>query len=116
MGRAAPCGVAQGGRAGRVGAVDPRTGQAGSAGYVSGERGTIARVGNDVYAGRDGNVYRPSGSSWQRSSGGGKWSNVGDKSRTQNLNRQRQARTRGQTRVNNHRSSRSRSGGARRRR
>jgi len=101
--------------AGRVGAVNPRTGRAGSAGYVSGERGTIARVGNDVYAGRDGNVYRPSGSSWQRSSGRGSWSNVRDQSRTQNLNRQRQARTRGQTRVNNHRSSRG-SGGMRRRR
>ncbi|MCU0250285.1 MAG: hypothetical protein MUE61_08760 [Vicinamibacterales bacterium] len=38
---------------------------------------TIARTGSgDVYAGRDGNVYKKSGDSWQKSDGSGGWSDV----------------------------------------
>ncbi|MFO7692990.1 MAG: hypothetical protein R6V57_07905 [Vicinamibacterales bacterium] len=39
--------------------------------------GTVARTGSgDVYAGRDGNVYKKSGDSWQKYDGSGNWSNV----------------------------------------
>jgi hypothetical protein len=39
--------------------------------------GTVARSGSgDVYAGRDGNVYKKSGDSWQKYDGSGNWSNV----------------------------------------
>jgi hypothetical protein len=38
---------------------------------------TVARTGSgDVYAGRDGNVYRNTGDGWQKSDGGGGWSDV----------------------------------------
>ena len=38
---------------------------------------TVARTGSgDVYAGRDGNVYKKSGDSWQKSDGSGGWSDV----------------------------------------
>ncbi len=38
---------------------------------------TVARTGSgDVYAGRDGNVYKKSGDSWQKYDGSGNWSDV----------------------------------------
>jgi hypothetical protein len=37
----------------------------------------VAKTGSgDVYAGRDGNVYRNTGDGWQKSDGGGGWSDV----------------------------------------
>ncbi len=39
--------------------------------------GTVARTGSgDVYAGRDGNVYRNTGSGWQKYDGSGNWGSV----------------------------------------
>ena len=39
--------------------------------------GTVARTGSgDVYAGRDGNVYKKSGDSWQKYDGSGNWNDV----------------------------------------
>jgi hypothetical protein len=38
--------------------------------------GTIGHVGNDVYAGRDGNVYRNTGDGWQKHSAGRGWNDV----------------------------------------
>jgi hypothetical protein len=39
--------------------------------------GTVARTGSgDVYAGRDGNVYKQSGDGWQKYDGSGGWSDV----------------------------------------
>jgi hypothetical protein len=105
---------------GRGAAVNPRTGQAvsggrvttgnvysgqsGSAGYVRGQSGGVARVGNDLYATHDGTVYRNTGSGWQQNSGGG-WSGVSDQARAQSLNTQQQIRSSGQTRVNNYQAS-----------
>jgi hypothetical protein len=93
---------------GRVTAGNVYSGQAGSAGYVRGQSGGVARVGNDVYATRDGTVYRNTGGGWQQNSGGG-WGNVNEPARTQSLNTQQQIRSNAQTRVNNYQSA----GGAR---
>jgi hypothetical protein len=111
----------------RATAVNPRTGQTvtagraaggnvysgtgGSAGYVRGESGGAARVGNDVYATHDGNVYRNTGSGWEQRSGSS-WSGT---SAPSSVNRDAQARSTGQTRVNNYQASggASYSGGAR---
>jgi hypothetical protein len=35
-------------------------------GHISGEQGSIARVGDDVYAGHDGNVYQRTDDGWQQ--------------------------------------------------
>ena len=67
-----------------------------------------ARVGNDVYATRDGTVYRNTGGGWQQNSGSG-WGGVSEPARTQSLNNEAQVRSNGQTRVNNYNSA----GGAR---
>jgi len=53
-----------------------RTGQGGTT--------TVGRTGSgDVYAGHDGNVYKKSGDSWQKSDGGGNWSDVSQPSQAQ---------------------------------
>jgi hypothetical protein len=44
-------------------------------GYIRGDEGGVARVGNNVYAGHDGNVYRNTGSGWQQYTRGGGWQN-----------------------------------------
>jgi hypothetical protein len=72
------------------------TGQQGSArwGQVTGPGGqsaSAARVGNNYYAGHDGNVYRNTGSGWQ-SYDNGSWNSVQDSQRTQSLESQQQAR------------------------
>ena len=54
--------------AGRIGAVNPGTGESGSAGWIRGEEGGAVRVGDDLYAGKDGNVYKREGQ--------GDWSQV----------------------------------------
>src|SRR4029450_7493604 len=50
-----------------------------------------ARVGNDYYADRDGNVYKDTGSGWQRYDNGN-WNSVQDARQTQSLNTQQQER------------------------
>jgi hypothetical protein len=97
--------------AGRVAATNPRTGQSGSAAYARGASGGVARVGDDVYATRDGNVYRRTDSGWQQRSGGS-WSGASYQGATGSLNRDAQARSTGQTRVNQYQgTSGGRSGG-----
>ena len=54
--------------AGRVGGYNPATGKAGSAGWVRGDQGGVARVGDDFYGAKDGNVYQRNGQ--------GDWSQV----------------------------------------
>jgi hypothetical protein len=93
--------------------------------------GGVARTGSgDVYAGRDGNVYRKSGDSWQKYDGGG-WGNVDrpaprsggagttssgwDSSTRDQLNRDSSARAEGSQRTSDYgsyRSSGGRSGGS----
>jgi hypothetical protein len=79
------------------GAAATRTGPGGSAG--------VARTGSgDVYAGRDGNVYRNTGSGWETNSGGG-WTSASGSgggasaATTDQLNRDRAARTEGTQRT-----------------
>jgi hypothetical protein len=85
---------------GRVTGGNVYTGSQGSAGYLRGEQGGIARVGDDVYAGKDGNVYkRADGGGWQERQSDGSWGSVQDPARTGNLEQQHGARSDGQRRV-----------------
>jgi hypothetical protein len=86
---------------GRVAAGNVYSGTGGSAAYVRGQSGGVARVGNDVYATHDGNVYRNTGSGWEQRSGGG-WSGT---SAPSSVSRDAQARSAGEARVNNYRAS-----------
>ncbi|RPJ83699.1 MAG: autotransporter [Acidobacteria bacterium] len=96
---------------GRMTVGDVGSGQSGSAGYLRGEGGgTVARVGDDVYAGRDGNVYRRGESGWEQRTQGG-WNSVdrptpnrGNSEQIQSLDRQSYARSMGNTRTMSNRS------------
>jgi hypothetical protein len=115
-------GNAQTGReitAGRVGGYNPNTGQGGSAAWARGEQGGVARVGDDYYAAKDGNVYRKGEGGWESVGSGGNWNGVGEGARPKDLDRQYSARSSGQQRYNSYRSTMPRSrpsgGGFRRR-
>jgi len=97
---------------GRVAVGNVGSGQGGSAAWARGSSGGVARVGDDVYASHDGNVYRRTDSGWQERSGGS-WGGVSDQARTGSLNREAQIRSAGETRVNNYRASGGHSGGYR---
>ncbi len=106
--------------AGRVGGYNPNTGNAGSAGWVRGEDGGVARVGDDIYGAKDGSVYKREGQGdWSQVDGSGQWKNVQDRTRTQDLNRQYQARSTGNQRYGSYRATSPRpmprGGGGRRR-
>jgi hypothetical protein len=76
------------------------SGQSGSAGYVRGEQGGVARVGDDVYAGHDGNVYkRNEGGGWDQQQPGGGWDRVQDRAQTGALDGQYGARSDGAART-----------------
>jgi hypothetical protein len=75
-------------------------GESGSAGWVRGEEGGVARVGDDVYAGKDGNVYkRGEDGSWTQHDPSGSWDRVQDRERTSALDTQQRARSEGQART-----------------
>jgi hypothetical protein len=62
---------------GRGAVYDRSTGQVTTFGHVTGEGGaTVGHIGDDVYAGKDGNVYRNTGDGWQRYTPGGGWNDV----------------------------------------
>ena len=85
--------------AGRVTVNPPGPGSTTISG-VKGDNGGIYKVGNQVVAGKDGNVYRPSGSGgWEQATSGGRWQGVQDTQRTQSLQRETQARNMGQQRT-----------------
>ena len=73
------------------------SGESGSAAWARGEQGGVARVGDDVYAGKDGNVYkRGEGGGWeQQQPGSGGWQGVDDGARTGSLDAQQRARSDG---------------------
>jgi hypothetical protein len=77
------------------------SGQSGSAGWVRGEDGGVARVGDDIYAGKDGSVYkRGEGGGWeQQQPGSGGWQGVDDRARTGSLDAQQRARSDGAQRT-----------------
>jgi len=82
-------------------------GQTGSAGWVRGEDGGVARVGDDVYAGKDGNVYkRNDQGGWDQQERDGNWSGVQDRERTGTLDQQQRARQDGAQRTGGYDSSR----------
>jgi hypothetical protein len=51
------------------------SGQSGTASWLRGENGGVMKVGDDIYAGKDGTVYRKGDSGWEKNSGGG-WNSV----------------------------------------
>jgi hypothetical protein len=77
------------------------SGQSGSAAWARGEQGGVARVGDDIYAGKDGNVYkRNEGGGWeQQQPGSGSWQGVQDRDRTGTLDAQQRARSDGAQRA-----------------
>jgi hypothetical protein len=83
-------------------------GQSGSAAWARGEQGGVARVGDDVYAGKDGNVYkRNEGGGWeQQQPGTGGWEGVQDRDRAGTLDAQQRARTDGAQRTGGYDSAR----------
>jgi hypothetical protein len=108
-GRSTTVGNAYTGRqatAGQGVVYDPRTGQSVDVRGVQGERGgaaqigntTVARSGDDVYAGKNGEVYRRDGSgNWQQQSGSG-WQNSSGADRS-TLDRDAGARSAGDARA-----------------
>ncbi len=60
---------------GRITMGNTNTGQSGSAGYIRGENGGVARIGDSIYAGKDGTVYRKGQNGWEQNSGSG-WGSV----------------------------------------
>ena len=89
-------------RGGSATAGNAYTGQQESAkwGQVTGPGGQTAgaaKVGNNYYADKDGNVYKNSGSGWEKYGSGG-WNNVQDPRTTQSMQSQQQARIQGDQR------------------
>ncbi|MDM0024434.1 autotransporter [Variovorax saccharolyticus] len=79
---------------GRGAVYNDRTGQVTTYGRATGEGGgTVAHVGNDVYAGKDGNVYRNTGDGWQKATPDG-WEGraAGSDAHAQQLDSERGAR------------------------
>jgi len=86
---------------------NPATGQGTTFAGASGDRGAVGRIGDDVYAGHDGNVYRNTGDGWQKHTGdgwqpvnaGGAAANAGaQRPELQQLDQARDARTQGMQR------------------
>jgi hypothetical protein len=82
-------------------------GASGSAAWARGEQGGVARVGDDVYAGKDGGIYkRNDQGGWDQQQPGGSWSGVQDRERTGTLDREQGARQGGAERTGGYDSSR----------
>ena len=84
------------------------SGQSGSAAWARGEDGGAARIGDDVYAGKDGNVYkRNDDGGWdQVEPKDGQWKGVEDRERTSTLDQQQRARRDGTQRTGGYDSAR----------
>ena len=96
---------------GRGQITNDRTGNTTNVGRISGEQGSVGRVGDNVFASKDGNVYRKNGDSWQEVNRGN-WENTRNSQQIQNLNRESAARSQGYNRTQSFdRSSYSRGGG-----
>ncbi len=76
------------------------SGESGSAAWARGEQGGVARVGDDVYAGKDGNVYKRNGDGgWDQHQPTGSWDRVQDRGSASTLDAQERARSSGATRT-----------------
>ena len=83
------------------------SGQSGSAGYVRGEQGGVARVGDDIYAGNDGNIYkRNDQGGWDQQQRDGNWQGVQDRAQAGGLDAQERARSAGTERTQGYDSAR----------
>ena len=84
---------ARGGSAtvGNVGTGQQQTARWGQVAGPGGQTARAAQVGNYYYADHDGNVYKNTGSGWQKYDNGG-WNSVQDERQTQSLQAQEQAR------------------------
>ena len=60
---------------GRMTVGNVGSGESGSVGWIRGENGGAIRIGDDIYAGHDGTVYRKGENGWEQNSGSG-WSDV----------------------------------------
>jgi hypothetical protein len=89
--------------AGRGVVYDPRTGAGTNVAGVRGEQGSVVRIGDDVYAGHDGNVYRRSDAGWEQRSGN-EWS--APSSSRHELERESSARSTGSARAQSYHASR----------
>ncbi|UCF38632.1 MAG: autotransporter [Acidobacteriota bacterium] len=106
---------------GRAQITNPNTGRSGSVGAIRTDQGGAVRVGDSVFAGKDGQVYRRGDSGWEQVNRNGSWNKVQNQNRNQSLNRQYNSRSTGNQRYQNYRSgsyrtmqSRPRGGGRRR--
>ena len=70
------------------------TGEAVRTGHIRGEQGTVARVGDDIYAGHDGNVYQRSDNGWEQLERGGASTQAAEQTRQQ-LDRDMSAQSHG---------------------
>jgi hypothetical protein len=85
-------------------------GESGSAAWARGEDGGVARVGDDVYAGKDGSVYkRNDQGGWDQVQRDGSWSGVQDRERAGTLDTHERARQDGAQRTGGY--DRARAGG-----
>lgn len=88
--------------AGRVTVTDPNSGRSGSVSGISSDRGSVVRVGDEVYAGKDGNVYKKSSGGWEQvPPAGGRPVPLSDPARISTLERSATARTAGAARQRN---------------
>ncbi|WPC27108.1 autotransporter [Pseudomonas moraviensis] len=90
--------------ANRGAVYNPNTGNTTQYGGIHGRNGGAARVGDNVYAGRDGNVYKKTDNGWQSVAGGGanRTQPANNNAQLQNLNRESAARNLGNQRTHNY--------------
>jgi len=90
--------------ANRGAVYNPNTGNTTQYGGIHGRNGGAARVGDNVYAGRDGNVYKKTDKGWQSVAGGGanRTQPANNNAQLQNLNRESAARNLGNQRTHNY--------------
>jgi hypothetical protein len=78
---------------------NPTTGRTTTAAGVRGEQGGAARVGDDLYVSRDGNVARRDAEGWQQQGADGHWNRNGlDVERSSELDRASRQRAEGERR------------------
>ena len=87
--------------ANRGAVYNPNTGNTTDYRSVRGRNSGAAQIGDNVYAGHDGNVYKKTDDGWQSMVGGANRPNPANTAQVQNLDRQSQARSFGNDRFNN---------------
>jgi hypothetical protein len=89
--------------ANRGAVYNPNTGNTTQYGGIHGRDGGAARAGDNVYAGRDGNVYKKTDNGWQSVAGSGanRTRPANNNAQLQNLNRESAARNLGNQRTHN---------------